>query len=58
MGCREIYLLLALFTVIGCHGSKVIHLTDENFDEKTAEGVWFVNIFAPWYEELRGSMWQ
>eukprot|EP01095_Lingulamoeba_sp_RSL-Kostka_P010500 TRINITY_DN37_c0_g1_i1.p1 TRINITY_DN37_c0_g1~~TRINITY_DN37_c0_g1_i1.p1 ORF type:complete len:165 (-),score=39.27 TRINITY_DN37_c0_g1_i1:173-667(-) len=29
-------------------GSDVIHLTDENFNDKTSLGVWLVEFYAPW----------
>lgn len=29
--------------------SDVVELTDSNYDDKLAEGVWLVEFFAPWY---------
>ncbi|CAD7695234.1 unnamed protein product [Ostreobium quekettii] len=40
--------------------SDVVALTDENFDEKTSEGAWFVEVFAPWCSHCRKveEVWQ
>lgn len=38
---------------VGVPGNDVVILTDENFDQKTSEGIWFVEIFAPWCSHCR-----
>ena len=32
--------------------SKVQTLTDQDFDERTSSGDWFLNVYAPWYDDL------
>ena len=34
--------------------SNVRLLTDANFDQETAKGVWLVEFFAPWYASILG----
>jgi hypothetical protein len=36
--------------------SKVIVITDDDFDHKTKEGVWMIDIFAPWCVAARCSV--
>lgn len=41
---------LSLVAVPACSGKKgdVVVLTDANFDTLTEDGVWMIDIFAPW----------
>ena len=32
--------------------SKVQTLTDQDFDERTSSGDWFLNVYAPWYDMI------
>ena len=52
MGRWRLALVLASFFLAGCSASNVIVLTDETFDERTAEpgSVWYIDIYAPWYD--------
>ncbi|CAD7702255.1 unnamed protein product [Ostreobium quekettii] len=61
--CLRLLLCLACLLARGCRGrphSDVVVLTDENFDQKTSEGTWFVEIFAPWCSHCRKieEVWQ
>lgn len=42
-------LTLILVTVPSvCRAGKVIVLTDDDFDEKTQEGIWLIEAYSPW----------
>mmetsp|Transcript_14105 Transcript_14105/g.30582 ORF Transcript_14105/g.30582 Transcript_14105/m.30582 type:complete len:222 (+) Transcript_14105:141-806(+) len=51
---------LVLVSALLCFGVQghvssgtVVDLTDDNFDELTASGTWFVDIYAPWCSHCR-----
>eukprot|EP00884_Botryococcus_braunii_P010587 jgi/Botrbrau1/1952/Bobra.0005s0044.1 len=48
MEIRKAALCLIILQITSGDCSSVSFLTDDDFDAKTADGVWFVNIFAPW----------
>ncbi len=43
-----LYFTFAVTTVTSADSQGVRELTDGDFDQYTAEGVWLVEFFAPW----------
>lgn len=43
-GLLSLLLLIAKHTVT----ADVIELTDDNFDELVRDGVWMIDVYAPW----------
>ena len=41
--------VLALHVSVLAQSQNVLALTDVDFDQNTAEGVWLIEFFAPWY---------
>ncbi|DBA75036.1 hypothetical protein WJX77_005805 [Trebouxia sp. C0004] len=55
--CTHLFPLLVLIStyahVVKAGSQNVRSLTDANFDQSTAEGVWLIEFFAPWCSHCR-----
>jgi uncharacterized protein (DUF2141 family) len=61
MACLKLFLLLALLALATPASAEhnVVMLTDDDFDLKTREGIWMVDIFAPWQvDRVRCGSWR